>query len=282
MKKKKEAMKNNMQLVHSFYTRHLDEKSFFIHCLCFVLSCIYAKKSGFLINLHTDKRGYEYLNMCPYDNIFVDLDDIDLPAPKLFAAVKFKVMEKYPLGVIHIDGDVFLKKQELQDLIKFNEYDVIVQSIEAPPLYGGGWKESASTLDRCEYPDWANRECNIMFNCGVVGINNLELKKLYFDTYWDMYGQYCKNGIIKPSVPDLVIEQQFLYDICKNKKYKFKCLIDGNHPSKSANKIGYQHLLGSAKNKEYLQIIKKIKELDLNIYQKLKMKFYGKFRSVWC
>lgn len=275
-------MKNNVQLVHSFYTRYLDEKSFFIHCLCFVLSCIYAKKSGFLINLHTDKRGYEYLNMCPYDNIFVDLDDIDLPAPKLFAAVKFKVMEKYPLGVIHIDGDVFLKKQELQDLIKFNEYDVIVQSIEAPPLYGGGWKESASTLYRCEYPDWANRECNIMFNCGVVGINNPELKKLYFDTYWDMYGQYCKNGIIKPSVPDLVIEQQFLYDICKNKKYKFKCLIDGNHPSKSANKIGYQHLLGNSKNKEYLQIIKKIKELDVNIYQKLKMKFYGKFKSPWC
>ena len=272
----------NMQLVHSFYTKHLDDKSFLIHCICFALSCIYAKRTGFSINLHTDKRGYEYLNMCPYDNIFVDLEEVDLPAKKLFAAVKFKVMEKYPLGTIHIDGDVILKNKVLLDLMKFNDYDVIVQSVEKPPLYGFGWKESASTLDKCKYPDWANRDCNIMYNCGVIGINNPELKKLYFDTYWDMYDQYCENGIIKPSVPDLVIEQQFLYDICESKKYKVKCLIDGDHPSKSANPIGYQHLIGEAKIKEYFEIIKKIKELDKYIYIKLKSKFYGKFRSIWC
>lgn len=272
---------SNIQLVYSFYTKHLNDVNFFLQCICFVLSSIYAKKSGFNINLHTDSKGYEYLKMCPYDNIYVDLDDIDLPAKKLYAAVKFKVMEKYPIGVIHIDGDVLLKNSNLIELLKFDEYDCIVQSVEAPPVYGWGWDWSASVWDNCEYPEWANRKCEIMYNCGVVGFNNKELKDEYFNTYWDMYKQYLEKGINKDSVPDLIIEQQFLYDLCCDKKYKVKCLIDGNHPSKSANQIGYQHLIGETKQKEYKQILKIIKNLDINIYNQLKKKFYGSVKSCW-
>ena len=274
-------MTKKIQLVHSFYTKHLNETNFFLQAICFVLSCIYAKKSGFSINLHTDAKGYEYLNMCPYDNIYVDLDNVDLPAPKLYAAVKFKVMEKYPLGTIHIDGDVLLKTPKLLQSLEFDNYDVIVQSFEAPPLYGWGWDESASVWNNCDYPVWANRQCKIMYNCGVIGFNNAEIKQEYFNTYWYMYNQYLKKGIVKPSVPDLVIEQQFLYDLCLNKNYKVKELIDGSCPSKSANEIGYQHLIGETKSKEYIKIIDNIKKLDINIYNKLKTKFYGSFRHMW-
>lgn len=273
--------KNDVHLVHTFYTKHLDKTGFFLQCICFVLSCLYAKKSGFKINLHTDKQGFEYLNICPYDNIYIDLEDVDLPASKLYAAAKFIVMNNYPIGVIHIDGDVLLKNSNLINLLEFSNYDCIVQSIEAPPIYGAGWDQSASVWDNCEYPQWANRKCSIMYNCGVIGFNNEELKNEYFSTYWDMYNQYLKKGIDKASVPDLVIEQQFLYDLCKNKNYSVKCLIDGSCPSKSANKIGYQHLIGNAKRKEYKQIIKTIKNLDNNIYNKLKKKFYGSFKSCW-
>ena len=271
-----------MQLVSTFYTKYLDDIGFFSQCICFALSSIYAKRSGFNINLHTDKKGYEYLKMCPYDNIYVDLDDIDLPAKRLYAAVKFKVMENYPLGTIHIDGDVLLKNSNLINLLNFDDYDCIVQSVEAPPIYGYGWAYSASVWDNCEYPEWANRECKIMYNCGVIGFNNRTLKNEYFTTYWNMYEQFLEKGIEKSSVPDLIIEQQFLYDLCKSKDYKTKCLIDGNHPSKSANEIGYQHLIGSSKTKEYKEILKVIKTLDTNIYDKIKEKFYGSFRSPWC
>ena len=51
---------------------------------------------------------------------------------------------------------------------------------------------------------------------------------------------------------------------------------------KSANEIGYQHLIGSSKTKEYKEILKVIKTLDTNIYDKIKEKFYGSFRSPWC
>lgn len=271
-----------MVVVSTFYTKHLNNTRFFTQCICFALSCLYAKRSGFKIVLHTDSRGYEHLKMCPYDKIIVDLDDVDLPAPRLYAAVKFKVMEKYPLGTIHIDGDVLLKRNSLMNEMELDGYDAIVQSIEAPPIYGWGWPVTASVWDNCEYPSWANRECKIMYNCGVIGINNEELRREYYDTYWWMYEQYLEKGIDKPSVPDLISEQQFLYDLCLNKGYKVKCLIDGTKPSKSANEIGYQHIIGEAKQKEYSKILSIIKKLDNNVYNQIKEKFYGNFRSCWC
>lgn len=275
------SKEKKLQLVSTFYTKHLNTVDFFIQSICFALSSIYAKKSGFSINLHTDKRGYEYLKCCPYTNIYCDLEDVDLPSPKLYAAVKFKVMEKYPLGTIHIDGDVFLKNPNLNDLLNFDNYDVIIQSLEQPPLYGFEWKQSASVWDNCTYPEWANRNCEKMYNCGVIGINNEDLRNEYYNTYWNMYNQFLEKGIDKPSVPDLIIEQQFLLDLCENKNYKVKFLIDGNQPSKSANAIGYQHIIGVAKKKEYMQILSMIKKLDIQVYNNLKNKFYGIFRSVW-
>ena len=266
-------MMNNIQLVHSFSTKYNNDTRFFINVLCFTLSCIYAKRSGFKINLHTDNKGYEYLKYAPYDNIYTDLEDIEFKEKSLFAAPKFIVMEKYPLGTIHIDGDVFLKKESLKEILNFTNYDCIIQSVEEPPIYGYGWDFNATLLSCCNYPSWANRECNAMFNNGVLGFNNQELKNEYIDTYWHMYNQYASKVKNKSGVPDLVIEQQFLYDLCKYKEYKVKYVIDGNNPSKSANTIGYQHLLGSAKLKEYNKVLETIKKLDLEVYNNLKSAF---------
>jgi hypothetical protein len=94
-----------------------------------------------------------------------------------------------------------------------------------------------------------------------------------------MYNQFLEKGIEKASVPDLISEQQFLYDLCNNRHYKVKCLIDGNNPSKSANKIGYQHLIGEAKRKEYKQVLNMIHTLDKTVYEELKKVFYDKFKS---
>jgi hypothetical protein len=156
----------------------------------------------------------------------------------LYAAPKLKTLEKYPLGTIHIDGDVFLKRPSLVNELDFSTHDAIVQSIERPPLYGWGWAGSASALKNCEYPEWAPRECKAMFNNGILGFNNQELKDEYLQTYWNMYEQFKTKGI-HFGVPDIIIEQQFLFELCKTKGYDVKCLIDGDKPSESANKIGY-------------------------------------------
>jgi hypothetical protein len=105
---------NNILLLHSFYTGSNSEANLFVNVATYTLSCLYAKKSGFTIYLHTDEKGARLLSHCPYDKIIVDLKAEDFPlADILYAAPKLKILEKYPLGTIHIDGDVFFKKSSL-------------------------------------------------------------------------------------------------------------------------------------------------------------------------
>jgi hypothetical protein len=42
-------------------------------------------------------------------------------------------------GVIHIDGDVFLKRGILRKLMKFDDCDIIVQSKEIKGIYQYGY-----------------------------------------------------------------------------------------------------------------------------------------------
>ena len=45
---------------------------------------------------------------------------------------------------------------------------------------------STEALKNYEYPEWAPRTYDSMYNCGIIGINNPKLKREYFDTYYLM------------------------------------------------------------------------------------------------
>ena len=247
----------------------------------FALSCIYAKKSGFKINLHTDKRGYRYLKELPYDEIWIDLED--LPNTKrCFAASKFKALENEPLGVIHIDGDVFIKKPELAHILDFEDNDLIVQSLEERGKfnYGWGWDRSAFVLSKCTYPEWTSKYLTCMFNNGVLGINNQKLKEEYLNTYWYMLDQYLEKGIDVDSVPDLIIEQGFLYDLTKARGYKVKYVLNSNRPYSSATEIGYQHLLGNAKLREFDTCKRTLFKESPEVYNYLKSAWGNEFPNL--
>ena len=267
-----------MRIVHSFTSTHCSNESLFMHLCYFVLSCIYAKNSGFDIVEHCDKRAKEILELAPYDEIITDLEGVTPPANStIYAWGKFAAMQNEDLGNIHIDGDVFLKSPKLIKLLNFDEYDCIVQCLENRIIYGGDqnviWRDNASLFNSCKYPDWAKRECNAMYNCGVIGINNAGLKKEYFDTYNDMVKQYKATGLNIPgTVPDIIIEQQFLKDLCEYKGYKVKNLLPvDNHNSlhSYASSIGYQHLIGDSKHKNLDKCLEVIKAFDSKIYTSL-------------
>jgi hypothetical protein len=261
-----------MQLVHSFSAKGCNTENLFYHCITFVLSCLYAKQNGFKINLHCDKLTNKYFSVAPYDNIYVDLEELEKPHNRIYAHSKFHVMDKYPLGTIHIDGDVILMKQGLIDELKFSDYDVIVQCKETKENWDGAglYESSTEALKNCEYPEWAPRECDSMYNCGVVGINNPELKKEYFETYNLMLERFKKDGIDMHSVPDIIIEQKFLMDLCNTRGYKVKFLLDENRLQEHANEIGYQHLIGTSKGRLHKQCLKFIYKLDRDVYYKMK------------
>jgi hypothetical protein len=267
-----------MRIIHSFVSEKCSEDKFKIQMCYFILSCLYAKENGFYIVLHCDNKTADFLSIAPYDEIITDLEGIKWPAnDKIFAWGKFEAMKNEPLGAIHIDGDVFLKSPKLKELLKFDKYDCIVQNLEIPGVYYGvsnhyQWDYNSQCFKDCIYPLWAKRECRSMYNCGIIGFNNQDLKDEYFKTYHNMVNQYNNTGINIISVPDLIIEQQFLKDLTDYKKYKVKTLLNHKDVYSHADDIGYQHVLGQIKPKVLDKVLLLIKKHNIEIYNKLMKK----------
>ena len=259
-----------MKLIHSFSTKRCNPNNLKVNIYCFTLSCIYAKQSGFDIVLYTDNKGASLLKDAPYDEIIINLENCQLPKEKIFAWAKFEALKNEDGGVIHIDGDVFLKKPTLKNIFTFDDCDVIVQNSEIigyEKWYG--WDNSTISFAKCEYPSFLPRECNAMYNCGVVGFKDKTIRDEYTKYYHYLINQYNDKGIIIDSVPDLVAEQQLLYHFCKYKNLKVKEVIDYKNLQSSAKKIGYQHLLGMSKYKCFDKVKETLKNINVNIYNKL-------------
>ena len=252
---------------HSFIKQGDDLGKVFAQVACGVLSVLYAKRSGYKIVLHTDDEAAKLLDIAPYDEIKLDLNGLDNDFGKwVFAYPKFKAYESMDLGDVHIDLDVFLKKPCV------TEYkDVIVQSIETPQHLNASkcWENSTKAFEGYEYPEWANNECKILYNCGVCGINNGNLKEEYMKIYWDMMNWYKVYGLKHKSVPDIIPEQQFLYDMIQHYNYDCKLVLP-TFSSKCADQVGYQHLIGISKRFEISRVLECIYKLDEEVYNKLK------------
>ena len=88
-----------------------------------------------------------------------------------------------------------------------------------------------------------------------------------------MVEQYRQKGIDFHSVPDLIIEQQFLKDLTDYRKCNVKRVLDFNDLTGSASRIGYQHVIGGAKQECLDKALNLIKCYDINTYNKL-MEYY--------
>lgn len=271
-------MLNNTKLIHSFHSKYCDRNKLFMYVCYYTLSCLYAKKNGFNIVLHTDDLGLKLFKNMPYDDIIVSLNNIERPHHLFFAYPKFHVLELMSDNDIHIDGDVFLKSEKLHDILLFNDYDCIVQSTEQETNSGikfnQSWIDARKTLSKIEYPEWAKRVNHLMYNTGIMGFKNEELKRTYINTYWEMSEKFKHQCIDIPSCPEIIIEQQFLLDLCENKGFTTKEVIPfklvGKNANEYAKSIGYQHVIGmNAKMNGLTDCIKTIKQLDGNIIKQL-------------
>ena len=67
-------------------------------------------------------------------------------------------------------------------------------------------------------------------------------------------------------IPDLILEQQFLYELAKN--YKVQNLLgDAKTMYENAIKLNYQHILGGFKENQLNEIIQELKYVDEDIYK---------------
>lgn len=248
--KKKQLLNKLPTLHHSYIPINNDT----IQAIVAEISVFYAHRSGYRIVLHTNNAGAKEFSHIPYDEVIFDLNGIKELPKGIYAFSKFKAMENIPLGDVHIDLDVWIKKPCINTFS-----DVIVQSLE---YWNDGlirlpiWNMRSRCYTNCKYPEWASRECLQMYNCGVIGFNNNKAKQEFIDTYYKMIEEYAAKGTYIPrAIPDIIIEQQFLYDLCKYYKLDVtlvlpKCTME------EADKIGYQHLIGDCKRAERDKILK--------------------------
>ncbi|MCH5167508.1 MAG: hypothetical protein J1F35_06385 [Erysipelotrichales bacterium] len=236
--------------------------------LC-ALSSIYAKRSGAHITIHCDSKVYNHLKKMKYDEVYCDLDDLKIEksdSTLMWAAGKFITLKNEPLKTIHIDNDVFIKKPECLEQMKFDGYDFICQHIEKSE-----YKEQSLLKDHIQTVDM-----NSKFACcvGILGFNNQELLDKYIEHYeyyrknlnYDIKGNKFLNA-------DLILEQSYMYDRMIE-GYKCKTLIGDirtDHITKiqyNSSNIGYEHLIGNSKYMPYIikRLKKELKKLDLELF----------------
>lgn len=271
-------MSKDIKLVHSWWSNPMFVKNIGIHPLQKIvvnfynnaLSLWYAKNrlgNNVKFKCYTDALGYEVLKALPYDEFkFLSIPQ-DNPI-SMWAQSKMYALTDMELGEIHIDGDVFLKKNEIIPFLDFENYDLIVQSIE----------EDKDTLNRYYLPainilSKYNKELGIdisykpAYNCGVVGFNNNELKQKYINFYFNALNLLKENPNISTellnsnAVPDLVLEQQAIHTISDG--YKIKNMLgEGDSVNENAIKYGFQHLLGTFKYDDFYIVKTVISRLD--------------------
>lgn len=256
-----------MELVQSFWSQPAIDNIFGIkdrlknEMFVIALSCWYAKNSGAKLTMYTDNYGTQLFDHLPYDDVVNKLNGIDVPSIA-FAYPKFVATKDLPLGVVHIDNDVFIKSEKCLNALNFDGYDCIVQSKDKmghSPLHKQTIQYYLNELKSCGFG--CVETSDYEYNTGVIGFNNQELKDKYFDMYFKLI------EMAKPRIgdvaPDIIFEQNVLRNMTDG--YKFKFLLS---KEVEADSINYQHVLSVVKWKHIETIKKLLKYYSPDIYNK--------------
>ncbi len=261
-------------IVQSLWTKPITDKAKLRDTLFFTaLSLEYAHRSGYKVHMHTDRQGMELLKKYGYEELLPTLEDIPKSVPtELFAAGKFFAMRaEGALGKVHVDVDVLLKKPGVLDkFYKNNKIDVICQMEEDMPyvchdniilpMFILGYPVSTR-------PNWRGS-----MNTGIIGFNSPILASKYMSNYFEALGmytveqfeQYKKENAGACMFFDFILEQVNLSHMSTG--FNVCTLLPTKEPHIVADKIGYQHLQGSAKWNDILKIKRKLRELNPKLY----------------
>lgn len=268
------AVERKYTVIQSLWTKPITDKSKLLDTLFFTaLSLEYAHRSGYKVNMHTDRKGMELLKDYGYENLLPTLDEIPESVPtELFAAGKFFAMRaEGALGKVHVDTDVFLKKQGILDrFYKDNKIDAICQMEEDMPLVN----HSALIIDMhiLGYPAATRPDWQGSMNTGVIGFNNPILAAKYMSNYFEALEMYTKEKFdaYKKENPKSSLKFDFILEQINLSRmsigYNVVTLVPTKEPNIVADKIGYQHLQGNAKWNDRTKIKSKLHNLNTKLY----------------
>lgn len=275
-------------IIQSFYSYNCNEINLFTQSCYFALSSIYAYGSDMPITLYTDYEFKEILDYAPYKNISVIFDNHDDYInidPLVWAWPKFIALDVVDRYSIHIDGDVFLKSNDLIQLLQFNGFDAIVQHLESrleTQCYGSAYFDSFDCIKHLDFPKSVTKKVpDYMPNNGVLGVCNNKLWEKYRDSYWYMVNQIEKGSLQKEGwcVPDIIFEQYFLKELCDYYGYNIKYILKGDCIDdiiKDAANKNYQHVC-SEKRQHIKKVLELIHKKDNRCYDALYSIWHDKF-----
>jgi len=272
-----------MKLVHSLWSKPLlattdpveRNKKLIVTLWCYASSVAYAKRHKLPIRLYADEAGKQLLSFLPYDEI-LPLTVPEFVPTSFWAAGKFSAYMEMKPGDLHIDGDVFIQEAGAASLLReaCKKYDVVVQCIENAGNCSSEAYDLVNNLLNAygiTYNSNAFEPFRGAFNTGVIGFNDMELRDAYVRSYFRTIEQVADHkgltSLLKAtqSVPDVVLEQQKLFEICSEKKV-FALLGSGFTSVEYSRVIGYMHILADAKWENLDKIISQLSVVSLEMF----------------
>lgn len=253
-----------MKLVHSLWSQPLlltqdpaeRTKKIITTLWCYASSVAYAKKHRIPIRLYADEAARKLLAFLPYDEV-LPLSVPEQTPPCFWAAGKFAAYVEMKPGDIHIDGDVFLQSEAAVKLLSeaSKKYDLLVQCIEDETnCYPKFYDTVSSVLNSfgMTYQGQPYKDFELAYNTGLIGFNDMQLRDEYVRQYNRSLAQIRQSAdcvrvlTAAKTVPDVVLEQQKLYEISVNSRV-FSLLGRGVSSVEYSRVLGYMHILSDAK-----------------------------------
>ena len=253
-------MLEKSRIYHSFWSKPLlqnrygksVEKQIESTLLFTTIGVIAAKRLGIEIVLHTDDYGAKLFEHVPYDEVYLTLNLHNIDA-QFWASGKMVALEQEPLGSCHLDLDAWIKGTKCRDIVFGSKKDIVLQSPERSfDVYDPHKKLVFEHVDISMFINIAHARHSVdAYNCGLVRINNQNLKDKWLEAYWKITKELDQK---KPAglhemycIPDLISEQWVVFQICKQYNFSVECICNDFNPDKRAREIGYTHLISQQK-----------------------------------
>lgn len=274
-----------MRFIHSFSTRPLSIDLYGYGALrrmagniwYFALSLAYLRRLGVEAVMHTDTLGAALLGHLPYDAIHLTLDRVpDDIHPRFWAAGKIWAIMAEPVGSIHIDGDVFIKSENVLRRIDSGHWDFLGQHYESSE-----WYEKENVVFDIDLPFIESLGIHPheigAYNTGVIAFGSETLRNDYCRTYELCARHYSavarelldSNNML---TPDVIIEQRHALQICRRYDAEVALMLPSETSlTNQANAIGFQHVLTGRKFDELDRCRTTLERIDKDIYNKTEL-----------
>lgn len=280
-----------MNFVHSFWSKPLEGKKFahleyslrftLVH-YAYSVACIH--KFGHTITLYTDEKGYEILKPVPYDKVIV-LDNTITNNKHFAASIKFEALQRMALDEIIIDGDIFLEKPKVFDIIKNNESDLLVSLFEPQALIININKQYSTMFNNLNieeeelYKRPNFRKIAGWYNTSVMKFNNEDFKQKHIEQYIKHVKQVGNMEFKGATWPDVIFEQYNLTPLSEHYGWS----IDMINPFYGETEvwcwdIGFVHL-GAIKKQAHNEYLCRLETLDNKLFKQLEQHLINLFKK---